>query len=67
MSMREQARAAMARTYGEGILAGVEMTLDHLEGKQGTGGTPYEGELPPELRIWIANVRTAIAEEQSHE
>lgn len=55
--------AVMRKQYGNGIVAGVQMTLDHLEGIE-AGGVPYKGELPDDLRKWIAGVRAALKDEQ---
>lgn len=57
--VRAFAQANLQRHYGEGIEAGVRMTLDHIEGKE-AGGVPYHGPLPDELRTYIARCRKAL-------
>lgn len=53
--------ARMLEQYRQGIVDGVRMALDHIEGIE-AGGVPYRGELPDELRAYIARTRKALLE-----
>jgi hypothetical protein len=59
----EAVRTRLAEAYAQGFTDGIRETLDQLEdqSKQAPAGG-YRGTVPPELQIWIDNVRGRVGE-----
>lgn len=52
MSIPDKIRQARAEDYARGCRDGMMVTLSLLLGRSTAGGMAYQGEIPPELRLW---------------